>query len=29
MVALVETMLSPHKQLAATNTGHEKTALQR
>jgi hypothetical protein len=29
MVALVESMLSLHKQLAAANTGHEKTALQR
>lgn len=29
MVALVESMLSLHKQLASANTGHEKTALQR
>jgi hypothetical protein len=29
MVALVESMLSLHKQLAAANTDHEKTALQR
>jgi hypothetical protein len=29
MVTLVGTMLSLHKQLAAANTGHEKTALQR
>jgi hypothetical protein len=29
MVALVELMLSLNKQLAAANTGHEKTALQR
>jgi hypothetical protein len=29
MVTLVESMLSLHKQLAAANTGHEKTALQR
>ncbi|MBW6503959.1 Eco57I restriction-modification methylase domain-containing protein [bacterium] len=29
MVALVESMLSRNKQLAAANTGHEKTALQR
>jgi hypothetical protein len=29
MVALVESMLSLNKQLAAANTGHEKTSLQR
>lgn len=29
MVALVELMLSLHKQLAAANTDHEKTAIQR
>jgi predicted nucleic acid-binding Zn-ribbon protein len=29
MVTLVELMLSLHKQLAAANTDHEKTALQR
>jgi hypothetical protein len=29
MVTLVESMLSLHKQLAAANTDHEKTALQR
>jgi hypothetical protein len=29
MVTLVELMLSLHKQLAAANTGHEKTALHR
>jgi len=29
VVTLVESMLSLNKQLAATNTGHEKTALQR
>jgi hypothetical protein len=29
MVALVESMLALHKRLAAANTGHEKTALQR
>jgi predicted nucleic acid-binding Zn-ribbon protein len=29
MVALVERMLSLHKKLAAANTNHEKTNLQR
>ena len=29
MVALVEQMLSLHKKLAAANTDHEKTNLQR
>jgi hypothetical protein len=29
MVALVESMLSRHKQFGMANTGHEKTALQR
>jgi len=29
MVALVEQMLTLHRQLAASNTAHEKTTLQR
>jgi len=29
MLELVETMLKLHKQLAAANTNHEKTAIQR
>jgi hypothetical protein len=29
MVSLVESMLALHKRIAAANTGHEKTALQR